>query len=157
MFTILLLTGILVLLAGQIAVLIRFGIGLRDAEQRARADLQQSLTSFLTPAKEGEPSPLAVLADQMAIILAGRLMQQLQQRMAGISSGQARGELSEQAAALGEMSPWAGILAGILPKRFRNQLLRNPQMVTQLGLFGHGNNHTEGDQGESVAERIRRG
>lgn len=151
------LGAVLVLLAlGQTLVMLWFIRGLRAAELRARADLQAAVRSFVTPAAEGEPSPLAVLVDQCAVVLAGRLMQQLQQRAAGMSSGEARQELSQNEAAVTAGSPWLGLLAAMLPKRFKNQLMRNPQMLGQLQMWPKGNNHNEPDA-ESVRSRLQRG
>lgn len=157
------LTAVLLLVSiVQLVVLLRFARGSRDIVGQVRAQasdlaaqardqVTQALTAFVSPVKEGEPSPLAMIADQLAIVFAARIVQQLTERAAGIASGQARAELAEQAQELAGASPWLGVLAGILPKRLRNQLLRNPQMVgslAQLPMFGPGGAARPGDNGK---------
>ena len=144
---------------GQLVVMLWFMRGLSSAERRAREDLKASIRTFVTPAKEGDASPLALLVDQCAVVLAGRLMQQLQQRASGISSGMARQELAETQAEISGASPWLGMLSAFLPKKFKNQLLRNPQMVGQLAMFGknNGGQDTVPGPGGSVRDRLQKG
>lgn len=140
-----------------VVTLLRLAQALSTAEQRLYETVQSSLTRFVSPGQEGEPSPLAVLVDQCAIILAGRIMQQLKNTAAGVASGQARHDLAVAEQELAGQSPLLGTLAAILPKKLRNQLIRHPQMLGQLGLFGPRNGETPSEvSGSSVRERLGR-
>lgn len=137
------------------AALFRFSAVLRNTEDRVRTDLSNSIRSCLTPAKEGEPSPIAVFADQLAIIFAARIMQQIKQATSGIASGQSKQESAEALEAVTGSSPALGILAAMLPKSIRNKMIRNPQMLRQLSLFRGGGNGADSDTGSSVTARLR--
>lgn len=105
---------------------------------RVKAEMAQAVEDFLTSPDADTPSPLAVLADQAALLLAARLMQQMKAMLAGNESGESKGEqlaLINEAAA---SSPWVALIAGILPARIRNKLLKNPQMIGALSKLGTG-------------------
>jgi hypothetical protein len=83
------------------------------------------------------------MLDPLATLLAARLVQQLKAMIAGVESGNSKGE---QLALINEataQSPWLAIISAILPKRIRNQLLSNPQMIGALSKIGGGGNHNE--------------
>jgi hypothetical protein len=107
-------------------------------KDRIKAELSNALQDFLTSPDADTPSPLAVLADQVALLLAARLMQQVKAMLAGVESGESKGE---QLALINEAaggSPWLALLSGILPARIRNKLLKNPQMIGALSKLGTG-------------------
>jgi hypothetical protein len=109
--------------------------------QRILDEISQAIESFVKSPDENTPSPLGVLMDQAALLLAARLTQQLKAMLSGVESGNAKGEqlaLIEQA---GAQSPLIALLAGILPKRIRNGLMKNPQMLGALSRLGGGGNH----------------
>jgi hypothetical protein len=113
---------------------------IRAEISRIRAELVGSAKSFLESPDADTPSPLAQFMDQIALLLAARLVQQVKAMLAGVESGAAKGEqlaMFEEAAA---SSPWLSILGGILPKRIRNGLMKNPQMIGALAKLG-GNHH----------------
>lgn len=159
------IAAIVASLASSISIIL-FLIRIHRQLQRANDELFEraaaALTSFVSCPAEDVPSPLAVLADQTATIFAARIMQQVRASAAGIASGQAQEAMAEASAELAGGSPMLGILAGLLPKKIRNQMLRNPQMVRQLALFGkNGGNHTDatpegsGGASGSVLGRLR--
>lgn len=156
-FAIIALLASLVTSAATIYALFRILSAFRNAQAEVFQTVQQSLTAFVTPPSPDAPSPLAILADQLAIVFAGRIMQQLRAAAAGIASGQSRDELADGAAQIAGASPMASILMGLLPKKYRNQLIRNPQMVAQLGLFGGNNTGNHDDHAGSVQNRLRNG
>lgn len=135
---------------------------------REKARIQQQLVdlvrSLTEPPDDKTPSALAVLMDQLALVLAARLVQQLKAMLAGTESGLSKQETGQLELDLGQTNPWLGILAGILPKRIRNQMLRNPQMVGALANMvkgsgdqaGQAGNNGQGGPGASVRERISR-
>ena len=108
--------------------------------RRERASIQEeaadALQAFVASPNADTPSPLAVLVDQMALLLAARLIQQIKTMLAGVESGASK---QEQAAMLSEAtagSPWLALVAGMLPARIRNNLLRNPQFLGSLSKIG---------------------
>lgn len=150
--------GILVIQAGTLIVLFRFASGLRNAESRLRQDVQQTVLSFINSPGQDKPSPLAILIDNTATVFAGRIIQQIKQGAAGVASGVSK---AEDAAALGEVSqvnPMAALMAGLLPKKFKKQLLANPQMLQQLSMFGGaagGNGHLpQSNDHRSIRDRL---
>lgn len=115
----------------------------RNEAERLRAEIAEALRSFVTSPDADTPSPLAVIVDQAALLLAARLMQQVKAMLAGVESGESKGEqlaLIEQASA---GNPWLALLSNILPKRIRNSLMRNPAMIGALSKLG--NNHGGSD------------
>jgi len=108
---------------------------------RIQDEISETVRTFVTSPDADTPSPLAAFLDNVALLLAARLMQQLKAMLAGVESGAAKGEqlaMFEEAAA---SSPWLSLIAGILPKRLRNALTKNPQMVAALSKLGGGGNH----------------
>jgi len=130
---------------------------------RLRQEIEDALHTLVTSPDADTPSPLAVVADQVALLLAARLMQQVKTMLAGTESGLAKGESAQLAMQLAESGPpWMAALAGILPKRLRNQFLRNPAMVGALGKLAQGAGGADGNgnhgssAGGDVRERMRR-
>ena len=120
---------------------------------RIRAELVESARTFLESPDADTPSPLAQLMDQIALLLAARLVQQIKAMLAGVESGSAKSEqlaMFEQAA---ESSPWLSLIGGILPKRIRNSLMKNPQMIGALAKLG--GNHHASDPSEPPVRRHR--
>jgi hypothetical protein len=112
-----------------------------------RSQIEEGVRAFVEAPDEKTPSPLAVLVDNLALLLASRLMQQIKAMLAGVESGAAKGEqlqMFEQAAA---ESPLIGILGSMLPRRVRNSLMKNPQMVGALSRL-LGGNHSATPGGE---------
>lgn len=131
------------------AVFIHWYVGYQ--ERRIRKEIEDLVRAFLTAPDDKTPSPLAMLVDQGALLLASRLMQQLKAMLAGTESGLAKGENRQlQLDMMDNAPPWASMILGILPARLRNQLLRNPQMVGQLARM------TGNHAGDSEVTEIQR-
>jgi hypothetical protein len=114
----------------------------RRERRRLLDELSDSVRAFVSAPDPDTPSPLAVLLDQAATLFAARLAQQLKAMLAGVESGEAKGE---QLALINEATahnPWLAIVSSILPKRIRNKLLSNPQMIGALSRLG-GNHQAE--------------
>ena len=109
----------------------------REAEEWARA--------FIEAPNAETPSPLAVLIDQGATLLAARMIQQIKAMLAGVESGLSKNEQSDLLANAANQSPLLGMLGAMLPKRIRSGLMKNPQMVAALMNFGKGNNGSSAD------------
>jgi hypothetical protein len=114
---------------------------------RIRAEISEGIRDFVTAPDENTPSPLAVVADSVSLLLAARLMQQVKAMLAGVESGASKGEQLAMITDAAESSPVIAFLANILPKRIRNQLLKNPQMIGALAKLGGG---SSGNHHESV-------
>jgi hypothetical protein len=110
---------------------------------RIREEISEAVRDFVTSPNENTPSPLAVVADQVSLLLAARLMQQVKAMLAGVESGASKGEQLALITEASESSPLIAFLANVLPKRIRNQLLKNPQMIGALSKLGgsSGNHH----------------
>lgn len=128
--------------------------------RRVQDEIAQAVRDLITAPDENTPSPLAVLIDQGALLLASRLVQQIKAMLAGTESAMSKAEGAERQLELMQSAPsWVSVVAGILPPRLRKQLLNNPQMVGALsGLMGAnkgGGNHST-DAGGSVRDRLQR-
>lgn len=156
----------LLIVCGNLLVFTLFSwLGIRWAanqERRIREEIAESIRAVLTSPDEDTPSPLAAYSDQVATILAARLMQQLKAMIGGVESGAAKALAAEQQLELLDNSPpELGLLAGILPKRLRNKLLKNPQMVGALTGFlskskSNGAASSGSSPGGSVRDRLKR-
>ena len=122
-----------------------------------REEILQTVRGFIEAPNGETPSALAVIADQFATLFAARLLQQAKSMLGGVASKVQQSEqlaLIEEAA---EANPLVSMLANMLPKRIRNNLLKNPQLVGALAKFGGGNNHSvAGGGGDDVSDRIGR-
>lgn len=137
---------VLALILGQIAVFTCFSLlAVRFYRAEKAKTLQEAsewARSLIEAPDETTPSPLAVLIDQCAIVLATRLVQSVKNTIAGVESGAAKGEQLAMFEAAAAESPWIALIGGMLPKRLRNALMKNPQMIGALSkLGGGGNNH----------------
>ena len=104
------------------------------------------MRAFLQAPDENTPSPLACLIDQGATLLASRLMQQVKAMLAGVESGLSKQEQSELLSNASQGSPLVGMIAGMLPKRIRSGLIKNPQMIGALSsLLDRRNGGSTGD------------
>jgi hypothetical protein len=113
-----------------------------------RDDIAETVRTFVTSPDKDTPSPLAVVADQFSLLFAARLAQQLKAMLAGVESGESKGEQLALITEATQSNPWLALLSGILPKRIRNSLMKNPQMIGALSKLGGGGNHSE-TKGES--------
>jgi len=139
--------GCQVLVFGCFALLaVRF---YRRERARVGQEIAAALTEFATSPDKDTPSPLAVIIDQAALLLAARLMQQLKAMMAGVESGASKGEQASMIAEATSGSPWLALLSGILPARIRNQLMKNPQMIGALSKLG-GNHSPSSSSAQST-------
>lgn len=149
----------LVFLACQILVCLGFCIAIRIYVDRKVREWRQSIEdlvrSFVEAPDEKTPSPLAVLMDQGATLLAARLMQQLKAMLAGVESGLSKQESTELLANAANGSPFLGMLAGILPKRIRAGLMKNPQMIGALANLVNRDNGHQAIDTEPVRRRHR--
>jgi hypothetical protein len=103
---------------------------------RIQDEISEAVRTFVSSPGPDLPSPLAVFMDNVALLLAARLVQQVKAMLAGVESGESKGEqlaLIEEAT---QGSPWLALLSGILPKRIRNKLMKNPQMIGWLSNLG---------------------
>ena len=116
-----------------------------NERERLRQDAENAVRAFVEAPNADTPSPMAAMIDQFALLLAARLMQQVKAMLAGVESGAAKGEqLALMETAMAE-SPWLGMIGAMLPKRIRNSLMRNPQMVAALSKLGSNQNSGSGD------------
>lgn len=128
-------------------------------EREYQERIAQALRTALESPDENTPSPFAQVADQVCMLLAARIMQQLKTGLAGITSGVAKREAEGQQAALLEGGPaWLPLAASILPAKLKRQIAKNPQFLSALAGMGRGNgaNAPEQSGGESVLSRLRR-
>lgn len=125
-------------------------------EARLVSKAMDALRALIEPPAEGQPSPLGVYTDQLALIFAARVVQQLKTAAAGVASGVSKEAEADALGMVAGGSPWVALLAGLLPKRFRRSLLANPQFTGQLGLFGQGGGGNHHAETASVADRLRR-
>lgn len=134
-----LILGQIVALAGFSFLAVRF---YRHEKAQVLEEAANWARSVIEAPNEATPSPLAVLIDQCAIVLATRLVQSVKQTISGVESGMAKGEQLAMFEAAAAESPWIALIGNMLPKRLRNALMKNPQMIgalTKIG--GQGNNH----------------
>jgi formyltetrahydrofolate synthetase len=115
----------------------------RSEAARIRDEVSEALRTFVTAPDDKTPSPLAVATDMVAMLLAARFMQQLKAMMAGVESGESKAEKDAMIDAATANSPWLALLANIIPKRLRNQLMKNPQMIGALANLGRGNHSAD--------------
>jgi hypothetical protein len=102
-------------------------------EQKLRAELETALRSLISSPSEDSPSPLAIYTDQAALLLAARLAQQFKTMLAGQASGEGKGERAEiEQAMVAAGPPWLVLLAGMIPKKLKTKLMKNPQMMGAL-------------------------
>jgi hypothetical protein len=136
-----------VVLAGWTCIV---GALLARKEARLRQEASDLFKVLVTPPDEKTPSALAVYTDQLAILLARQFVQQLKTMLAGTESGLSKAAAAGQQLELIESGPpWLQLLAGILPKRLKSQILRNPQMLSALSSMVAGGNHGSGESSPS--------
>ena len=99
-----------------------------------------------------QPSPLAVLTDQVATLLAARLWQQVEARLRGGAGTAQREENREAEAQVAASGPLAALAMAFLPKKAKMMMMKNPQFLGSLGSLlggsgkgsGSGANHGAG-------------
>jgi Pyruvate/2-oxoacid:ferredoxin oxidoreductase gamma subunit len=137
---------VLGVILGQVAVSAGFSLLAVRFYRHEKAQVAQEIAdwarSVIEAPNETTPSPLAVLIDQCAIVLATRLVQSVKQTISGVESGAAKGEQLAMFEAAAAESPWIALIGNMLPKRLRNALMKNPQMIGALSKLGGGNNHS---------------
>jgi hypothetical protein len=153
------LIAALVFVACQTLVFTCFGIlavrFFRREYRQLREEAAEALRGFVSAPDANTPSPLAAMCDQLALLLAARLVQQIKAMLAGVESGASKGEQLGLMQEASQSSPWLSLIAGMLPARLRNQLLKNPQMVGALSkMVGTGGNHRQ-DTSEIAPRRHR--
>ena len=121
------------------------GFVLTRKERKLRAELSEALQSFVS-ADDGTPSPLAIVMDQAAMLLAARLAQQVKTMLAGVSNGASAEASNAQMEALGSAPGWLGLLANIIPKSLKKKMLKNPQIFSALSQFAGMNGKNGGAQ-----------
>lgn len=94
--------------------------------------LRRVLVGFITPAKEGEPSPMAAIVDSASSMVARAIVAQAKTTLMGMQSGAVRAEQAVMAdvaeAAVGDRFPAVGALLGSFPA-LRKSLRRNPALL----------------------------
>jgi phage-related minor tail protein len=133
-------SGCQLLVLGCIVLLVRHWI--RRQAAALRDEIAETVRTFVSAPDDKTPSPLAAVVDQFALLLAARLVQQVKAMLAGVESGASKGEQLALMQDATSSSPWLALIAGIIPKRLRNQLMRNPQMIGALSKLGGGGNHS---------------
>ena len=115
--------------------------------------LRAALTQFVSSPDDSTPSPLAVLVDQTATVFAARLVGQVKAILSAAQGGNtaaANGaELDVAEAALASTNPTLGMLAALLPKKFKRGLLRNGQFTGALSSMlnkGNGSSSTSSNK-----------
>ncbi len=143
----------------QVVVLACFLFAARrwyESEKRkAIRELSEFARSLIEAPDDSTPSPLAALIDQGALLLAARLMQQIKAMLAGVESGESKAEQGRLFGEASAASPILGIIGAMLPKRIRNGLMRNPQMMAALANLGGGGNHHGTSEGVNPPRRHR--
>ena len=135
-----------------------FGLSVRllaRAREKMKDEALATLREFISAPDADTPSPLAALTDTFATLLAARLVQNVKAMLAGVESGASKGEQLALMDEAMDKSPWLGLIGGMLPKRLRNSLMRNPQMVAALSKIG-GNNHGVTNEGATAPRRHNR-
>ena len=122
---------------------------------RLKDEAIATLREFISAPDADTPSPLAALTDTFATLLAARLVQNVKAMLAGVESGASKAEQLALIDGAMQQSPWLGLIGGMLPKRLRNSLMRNPQMVAALSRIG-GNNHGVTNEGATAPRRHNR-
>lgn len=122
-------------------------------EQKWRDEITAMVRAFVEAPDENTPSPLGILLDQGATLLASRLMQQLKAMLAGVESGLSKAESAQMLGEVAEGSPLLAILSNILPKKIRAALVKNPQMIGALSKLS---NRNGGSAAETVPPRRHR-
>jgi hypothetical protein len=128
----------LVVCAGQILVCAGCLLIVRLWIVRTRQQAEEILRVALTSPDKDTPAPLAKLLDEFARLLASRLVQSVKQTISGVESKALQAEGAEVLSQAMEGSPLLALIAGIVPAKIRNKLLRNPQMVGALAKMGQG-------------------
>lgn len=98
---------------------------------RRQWGLERQLRAFVE-SHDDQPSPLAILTDQMATLFAARMWQQVESRLRGAAGTVAReGQqvAEEQVAASG---PLAALAMAFLPKKAKLMMVKNPQFLGAL-------------------------
>jgi len=135
-----------------------FGLSVRllaRAREKMKDEALATLREFISAPDADTPSPLAALTDTFATLLAARLVQNVKAMLAGVESGASKGEQLALMDEAMDKSPWLGLIGGMLPKRLRNSLMRNPQMIAALSRIG-GNNHGVTNEGATAPRRHNR-
>lgn len=110
--------------------------------ERLATEVREVLEGFVKSPDAETPSPLAILLDQAALLFSARLAQQLKAMLSGVESGESKGQQLAMLEEASASNPLISLLAGILPARIRNRLMKNPQMIGALSRLGGGGNHT---------------
>ncbi len=97
-----------------------------------KAELLLHIRSFTESPGPETPSPLALMADQFALLFAGRLWQHMEARIRG-SNAQTTVELNkEEEAVLAASNPAMALAKAFLPKKIKRMLEKNPMMLGAL-------------------------
>ncbi len=115
-----------------------------------KTELALHIRSYVESPNEENPSPLALMADQFAILFAGRLWQHMEARIRG-SNAQTTVALNKQEQAeLAASNPGMALAMAFLPKKVKKMFVENPQFVGALSnLAGGSGQPGGGDHGNS--------
>lgn len=121
---------------------------------RLRQELEAALRSFIESPDGTTQSPLGVMLDSGATLLAARLVNQIKAMLMGVESGLAKRDNADSlAAGAAGQSPWLALITGMLPTRVRNGLLKNPTILSALSHVG--GNHGSTDSTAAVVRKHR--
>ena len=126
-----LLTALVLMGALNALLLLSVLFGLRSAQRKAR-DLEAGIRSFLTAPDANTPSPLALIVDQLAQVVARGVIAQAQTTIMGIKSGASRAAASAEAQANMARYPWLSVLAQLMPGAAKS-LAKNPALLNLAG------------------------
>ena len=103
---------------------------------------QRFLVDILTPPDAEHPSKLAETVNLAAIVFAKHLVQNLKATLMGMSSVDSRAESKETLSG----NPVLSMLAGVLPKKLVNTIVKNPALVDLvMGYFSKGKIENNGN------------
>lgn len=132
--------GLIVQLVGLLAAVLLLPAWVDRQKAELRAEIEAQARAFVE-SKGDQPSPLAILTDQLATLFAGRLWQQVEARLRGSAGSIGREENQQAEAAMAGSGPLAALAMAFLPKKAKLALVKNPQFLGALsGLLGKNNN-----------------
>lgn len=114
--------------------------------------LADHLRAFVE-AKGEDPSPLAVMTDQVATLFAGRLWQQIEARLRGAAGAMGREASAEVQAEISGSGPLAALAMAFLPKKAKMMLVKNPQFLGALQNLVPGHRSSSSGGGNHAADQ----
>lgn len=127
--------AVAVLALAQTVTILALALFVRAQIRGITARARESLCQFVTAPTDTEPSPLAQLADQLAVILGSRVAQSIEARLLAHKSHVARqaNALAEDVVqdAADQANPALGAILGALPS-VKRRVARNPSALEAI-------------------------